>query len=438
MSTPESISSDISAAPALRQNPNYRWYLLGGAISLLGDQFTLIALPWLVLAVSHDPLHLGLAIGILNLPRAALILVGGAMVDRHSPKAIMMWSKFASTLLLLALAAAILAGPPTLGTIYLLAFGLGLAGAFSIPAGTSLLPRLIAPSQLQAANGTMLVLRQLSFFVGPIAAGILIAGLGAGGDSAHGLRGFAAAFLLDALTFALSAWTLAKIRPAGVAAQGSSPPSRPGVFASIREGVRYCWSDGDMRVCFAYWAAVALLVMGPIQVGLPVLATTRFHDVASAFGILMGAHGGGTLVGMIVSGARRKATEGRLGTMILSADFIIGLLFIGLGQAQGIGMAVSLLVLIGIVSGYMQVAVFTWIQSRAPASKLGRVMSLFMLIFVGLSPISAALAGSMLRVIELPVLFAACGAAVVATVLLGLVLGLRRVTGSAATAATAR
>ncbi|UUZ55217.1 hypothetical protein LP419_05190 [Massilia sp. H-1] len=72
----------------------------GGLISALGDQFTLIALPWLVLTTTGDALTLGLVIALMSVPRALFILVGGALVDRYSPKSVLMLSKFANALLL--------------------------------------------------------------------------------------------------------------------------------------------------------------------------------------------------------------------------------------------------------------------------------------------------------------------------------------------------
>ena len=91
-------------APSLKNDANFRWLLSGGILSMLGDQFTLIALPWLVLKLTGDPLSLGLVLALLGAPRAIFILVGGALVDRYSPKRVLMLSKHASALLLVKVA----------------------------------------------------------------------------------------------------------------------------------------------------------------------------------------------------------------------------------------------------------------------------------------------------------------------------------------------
>ncbi len=405
-------NTPAAAKAELLRDPNFRWLMAGGGLSMLGDQFTLIALPWLVLAMTGDTLVLGVVLGLISVPRALFILVGGAIVDRHSPKKVLMLTKYVNLVLLGALAALVFTGTLTLPMVYALSLGIGLATAFSIPSGTALAPHVVAPAQLQAANGLQLGLRQLSMFVGPLLAGLLIAvfGDGAGGSMANA-KGIAAAFALDALSFAASAWTLSQV--------GTRPLARPAVEApvavwtSIAEGLSHFWRDVELRTCFIYWSAIALLIMGPIHIALPVLASTQPGLGAAAFGIMVGAHGAGTLAGMVASGLRPGLRIGSLGTTILAFDAIIGLLFIPLGQISAAWEGALLMVAIGLLGGFMHVAVFTWIQRRVPPALLGRAMSLFMFIFLGLAPISAAVTGWLMRGITLGQLFATCGGSLV-------------------------
>ena len=128
-----------------------------------------------------------------------------------------MVSKYVNLVLLATLAGLVLAGMLTLWMVYALSLGIGLATAFSIPAGTAMMPHVVARSQLQAANGVNLGLRQLTMFLGPLAAGLLIAlfgdaaasGTASGAEQARAnATGIGLAFALDALSFAVSAWTL--------------------------------------------------------------------------------------------------------------------------------------------------------------------------------------------------------------------------------------
>lgn len=153
---------------------------------------------------------LGTVLALISIPRALFILVGGALVDRHSPKQVLMVTKYVNLVLLAALAGLVLAGTLTLWMVYALSLGIGLATAFSIPAGTAMMPHVVARPQLQAANGISLGLRQLTMFLGPLLAGLLIALFGTGDTAASeatraNATGIGLAFAIDALSFAVSA-----------------------------------------------------------------------------------------------------------------------------------------------------------------------------------------------------------------------------------------
>lgn len=400
---------------ALLRDRNFLWLTSGGAISMLGDQFTLIALPWLVLKMTGDTRLLGLVLALVGVPRAVFILVGGALVDQYSPKKVLMITKHVNTVLLVALAAMVFTGAFNLVLVCVLALGIGLASAFSIPSATSMLPQVVRPDQLQAANGIMLGLRQLSMFVGPVLAGVLIAVFGDGGGTVADANGIAIAFAFDAFSFALSAWTLAKVGTHAVpAAQRAAPP----VLAAIGEGLRHFWRDTELRTCFAYWAAVAVLILGPLHIALPVLASTHPGLGASALGLMAGAHGAGTLAGMIASGSGLRLRVGTLGLTMLLADVVIGLLFMPMGGIGAAWQGASLMFAVGLLGGFVQVAVFTWLQRRVPAALMGRAMSLFMFIFMGLVPVASAATGWLMRSVTVSQVFMGAGAALVVLALL--------------------
>ena len=421
---------------ALFEDRNFRWMIGGSALSMLGDQFTLIALPWLVLQMTGDTLVLGTVLALVSVPRALFILIGGALVDRHSPKQVLMVTKYVNLVLLGVLAALVLTGGLALWMVYVLSLGIGLATAFSIPAGTAMMPHVVARHQLQAANGISLGLRQLTMFLGPLLAGLLIALFGDGAPS-HGTAvranatGIGIAFGLDALSFALSAWTLAKVRT-----REAPPPAAPqAVLASVGQGLAHFWRDSALRTCFLYWSAVALFIMGPIHIAVPVLASSTPQLGAAAFGTMLGAHGAGTLLGMVASGMLPRLRVGSLGLTILAFDAVIGALFIPMGLITAVWQGSALMLAIGLLGGFMQVRVFTWIQQRVPPALLGRAMSLFMFIFMGLAPISAAVTGWVMKSVTLPQLFAASGGTLVVLAALALALTpMRRVTDAPAAA----
>ncbi len=329
----------------------------------------------------------------------------------------------------------------TLPRVYALAFAIGLATAFSIPAASSMLPQVAAPARLQAANGLLMGLRQLSFFVGPLLAGGLIALCGSGpaadalnaasvASTVRDARGIGLAFALDALSYALSAWTLSRVRTRPQPAR-SAAPQQP-VLAAVAEGLRSFWRDTALRNCLLYFAAVALLISGPVQVALPLLVSRLPGLGAAGFGGLMAVHGGAMLLGMALSGALPRLRVVNLGITLLAVDGLVGLLFMPMGQIRTLWQGALLAALIGVLGGYIQVAVFTWIQRRVAPALLGRAMGVFMFIFMGLAPLSAAVTGWLLRSVPLATVFLAAGGALVGLVAVTLASGaMRRVVDAA-------
>lgn len=390
---------------ALLRDPNFAWLMGGGVVSALGDQFTMIALPWLVLQLTRDPLALGMMVALLGLPRAVLILFGGALVDRHSPKRVLMLTKHVNTVLLGLLAALVLSGRASLPLVTLLAVVLSLASAFSIPAGTSMLPQALTREQLAQANAMMMAVRQLTMLAGPLLAGLLFALAGDGSAGMGDARGLGLAFAFDAFSFALSAWTLARVRPLAMAAPA---PAREPVLRAVGAGLATVWRDLALRTAFLYWGLCACVIGSVMQVALPLLASERLHG-AAALGLLMGAHGTGALAGMALSGIVGRRRLGNLGLTLLLVDGLVGVLLMPLGLVTASWQGMLINMAIGVLGGYVQVAVFTWIQQRVAPAMLGRMMSIFMFIFMGLAPLAAAAAGWLATVVSLPALFVGAG-----------------------------
>ncbi len=393
---------------ALMREPNFRWLLGGGVISMLGDQFTMMALPWLVLKMTGDPLATGVVVAIMGVPRAIFILIGGAIVDRYSPRRVLMLTKYINAVLLGLLAFLVWNHQASMPAIYAMGLAIGLAQAFSIPAGSSMMPHVVAPNQIQTANGLMMGIRQMVMLAGPLLAGMVIALGGDGGQTGGtptSANGIALAFALDCFSFAFSAWTLSKVKTLYSAPPAADPKS---IWHSIGEGIATVWNDGAMRACFLYWAGVAFFIGGTLQIALPVLASERLHS-ASALGLLMGAHGVGSMVGMAMTGVLGRRRLGTLGKTLLAVDMVVGLLFAPMGLVHQTWQGAILLFLVGALAGYMQIAVFSWIQQRVPQAMLGRAMSMMMFIFMGVAPLSATFAGALLQTVSLDAVFAGAG-----------------------------
>ena len=401
------MTATLSPRAALLRTPNFRWMMAGGFISALGDQFTMIALPWLVLKMTGDAVALGLVVALMSVPRAVFLLLGGALVDRHAPKTVLMMSKYANVALLGLLAALVLGGHASLPAVAALALGIGLASAFSIPAGSSLLPHMLPVEQLQMANGMLMGMRQLTMLAGPLLASLLFIVAGDGSGTGPGAaRGLGYAFAFDCVSFLVSAWTLTHVHV--LASSGPRAPHAP-LLKAVGEGLATVWNDVALRTCLLYWAVCACVIGGTMQVALPVLASTRL-DGAAALGLIMGAHGAGSLLGMALTGVVGSVRVRNLGTTILLIDAIVGVLLIPFGGIGASWQAAALMLVIGVLGGFMQVAIFSWLQRRVPRAMLGRAMSIFMFIFMGLAPLTAAVTGWLLQLMNLGQLFVASGA----------------------------
>jgi MFS family permease len=271
---------------------DFRLFWLGEAVSTLGDQFALIALPWLALILTGDAFALGTVLALMALPRALFMLVGGAYVDRLSPRLVMLGSNAVRLAAVGVLGFVVLEGAAAMWMLYAFALAFGVADAFFYPALTAMVPDLVDDAQLQKANGIVQGTAQFTTLIGPAGAGIAIASL-AGQSAGQDVTGVGLALLFDAATFVVSLATLFLITARRAHAEASSS-----VINDIREGIGFVAKMPAVRVMVLLSMAANMLIVGPLEVGLPIVAYTRLPEGAAAFGLITAAFGGGSLLGM--------------------------------------------------------------------------------------------------------------------------------------------
>jgi len=368
--------------PALRHPmtlPHFRNLWIGSTISLLGDQFYIVALPWLVLQMTGSSLALGAVMMTAAVPRAVLMLLGGAVIDRFSARWVLAATAAARTLLVGGVAALVWLHVAQLWHIYLLTFAFGVADAFSLPAGPALLPTLVQPEQLPGANALLQSSAVATQMAGPAPAGIAIR-----------LWGVAAALFVDALSFLGVIAALVGLPDPPKPAAGA--PARPSVVSSIAEGLRTVWRDPPLLAFLVIVATINFCVSGPIGVGLATVAKFRFGS-AAAFGTFLSCFSGGMLVGLFFGG--RVKTPRRRGLQFIVTSALAGLEMVAIGLfLRELPIAV-LLAVMGLGVGFVNVQVSAWMQTRVERALLGRVMSVLMVSAVGLLPFSYAIAGAL-------------------------------------------
>ena len=383
---------------------DFRLLWIGESISLLGDQFYLIALPWLVLQVTGSALALGMVLALASIPRALFMLVGGVMVDRFSPRSVMLASNLARMIFVSLLSLLVLTNNVQLWMLYALALAFGTADAFYFPAQSAMVPALLKDNQLEMGNTLTQGMAMLSMFVGPVLAGLVIAVLGrTAADAAPGMGGIGIAFAIDAVSFLASVGVLWMIRT-----RKAGAPEQTKVVTAIKEGMSYVWNSAVLRTIFILLIAINLLVTGPFEVGIPVLADRNLIEGATAFGILMSAYGGGALLGIILAGMLPKPKVALFGIVLLSVIGLLGIGMILLTISTSTPIVALISLAMGTTMGYVNINFMTWLQRRIPGHLMGRVMSLIMFASVGIAPVSSTLAGIILNV-NLSLLFVGAG-----------------------------
>ena len=381
---------------------NFRLLFAGSTTSLLGDQFTLIATPWLVLQLTGDPLALGIVLALEGIPRAVFMLLGGAITDRISQRTVMIIADVIRFLLTALMAGLVLFGAIKMWMLYTFALSFGLVAGFAIPAQNSIVPMLVEERDLEAGNSIMMGITQLVGFLGPTIAGILI------GKFSDSLLGIGLAFGIDAFTFTVSAMSLWLMKLQIALKNILNTAGKENVWQSIGVGIGYLWNDKVLRLMFLVLAAVNFLLMGPLMVGIPVLADVRLPEGAIAYGLLMSAFAGGNLIGFFMAGSLPHPNAGGMKAIVLVLIAAFGLVIAALGFIPNTWVDFGLLFLLGLGNGYIAIILFTWMQKRTPKDMLGRMMSLIMLSNTGLTPISQAIAGVVSK-IDLTLLFVSAG-----------------------------
>ncbi len=392
------MNTKTSSIQKLFHNRNFSLLWAGQSISLLGDQFEMIAVPWLVLKLTNDPLALGSVLALSSIPRAVFMLLGGAISDRFSARTIMLISDVVRLALAAALAAAVLTGLVQTWMLYAFALCFGLVSGFFAPAASSMLPHIVDKEDLQTGNALVGGAGQLTTFLGPVLAGGLIALFAASGSASEanttvGMTGIALALALDAFSFLASIATLLKMRvlkaPQAAAAET--------VLASIRSGIRYAVRDSTLKVFLVVVAAANLFLMGPMLVGVPVLAQLRLEGGAAAYGLIMSALGGGSLLGILLAGSLPRPRGSQMIFLLVAVLVSFGAALVSLPFITSTWLDFAILLVTGVCDGYLSITAITMLQQRTPADMIGRVMSLVMFANVGLAPISQTVSGALLK-----------------------------------------
>lgn len=342
---------------------------------------------------------LGSILAALAIPRAALILLGGAVSDRVPARTILIASNLALTLCVAAVALLAARHALALWMLYAVAIVFGVADAFGNPAIKVLVPGIVPRDEIAAANSMLQSASQLCLLGGAALAGLLIARFG-----------LVSTFAIDAFSFVFLIVALLN-----VTAPAEDRVQTTNLIAAVRAGIAYVAKDASLRTLLLVIACVNFCLTGATQVGLVALVHARFGS-AAYLGALVTACAVGSLIGLLLAGVWKRRRNVLFD--VLAAAALLGVCLASLALRLPIAFIFAALAASGAIAGYLNVNILSTLQTNVPHEMLGRVMSLVTLSSIGIAPISLALSGVVAQS-RVELLFVIAGGALIAVAVIG-------------------
>lgn len=360
---------------------NYRLFASGQAVSLSGTWGQRVAQDWLVLELTGDSgLALGIVTGLQFLPVLLLGLWGGLLADRHDKRRLLIGVQVAMGVMALVLGLLVVTGAVQLWQVYALAVALGVASALDTPARQAFVSELVAADELPNAVSLNSATFNVARIVGPALAGLLIAAAGTGW-----------VFLLNAASYvAVVAGLLAmrrselRIRPPVARAAGQ-----------LREGLAYVRERPGLLVPIGLVAVVGTFGLN-FQITMALVAKQVFDRGAGSYGLLTSTLAAGSLLGALLSARRTGPPSTR---RLFTAAFVFGLLEVAVGLAPSFTVMALLLVPTGVAVLMFTTTANTLVQLGSEPHVRGRVMALYVLVFLGGTPVGGPLIGGLSEVL---------------------------------------
>lgn len=384
-STDVTITNDPSGLArvfrALRYR-NYRLFFIGQGISLIGTWMQQVAMSWLVYSLTNSAFLLGVVAFSGLFCTFLLTPFAGVLVDRMNRHRILVVTQSLAMVQALTLAAVVLSGSAAVWNLIILSMMLGLINAFDMPTRQSFVLDMV---QKREDLGNAIALNSSLFnsarLIGPTVAGILVAAVGEG-----------LCFLINGISFiAVIACLLAMKINLPVTAKGHGE-----FFKGMRDGISYAWGFPPIKYIILLLALSSLVAM-PYPVLMPVFAKEVLNGGPNTLGFLMSGTGVGALAGAIYLASRQNVLGLERIIVIASCSFAAGL--ISLSFSDTLLLAIPCMALTGFGMVVQLAASNTVLQTVADDDKRGRVMSFFVMSFMGMAPVGSLLFGGMASIV---------------------------------------
>jgi MFS family permease len=362
---------------ALRSR-NYRLFVAGQSVSLIGTWMQQVAMSWLVYRLTGSALLLGVLGFCSHIPVFTLASVAGVLADRWDRRRLLLITQSLAMVQAALLSAIVVTGVVQVWHVVVLSLVLGIVNAFDIPIRQSFVVEMVELREdlgnAIALNSSMVHSARL---VGPSIAGLLVSAVG---------EGFC--FALNSASYLGVIFALAAMR---LTPRERSPRQRH-ILHELHEGFRYAFDFTPIRNILFLVATVSLMGMSYTSL-LPVFAREVHHGGAHTYGFLLGASGGGALVGTLFL-ARRPSVLG-LGRVMARAPLFLGFALAVFALSSSLPLSLLALTLTGFSSMSIMSSSNTILQTIVEEDKRGRVMSFFTMSFMGMTPFGSLLAGSL-------------------------------------------
>jgi MFS family permease len=369
---------------------NYRLFVAGQLVSLIGTFTQSIAQSWLVYRLTGSAFWLGVATFCQQAPAFLFASLGGLVADRHRRRTILVFTQSSAMVFAFVLAILTLSGHVGVAHVLVLAALLGTVNAVDSPTRQAFVSEMVGRENLASAVALNTTMVTGASFIGPAIGGVAVKVLGEGW-----------CFLVNGASFLAVIAGLLAMRDLPPPTRG---PARESMWARLHEGFRFAATHEDVRALLMLLALTALAGL-PFATLMPVFASTLLHGDSRTLGLLMGAPGlGAVLVGLVLASRRGTGSY----RWIAGAIGMFGVLLVIFSQARTLGWAIAILIPMGMASMIQFTATNTLIQTMTPDALRGRVMAIWFMIFMGFAPVGSLIAGSVTTAFG-PRLFMASG-----------------------------
>ncbi len=353
---------------------DFRLFLTGQWVSLSGTWMQMTAQGWLVYSLTGSPLYLGIVSAASTVPILLFSLVGGAVADRVQKRKLLIVTQALSIVPALTIGLLVASDRITVGLLVMLVFATGTINAFDIPARQSYLVSLTSRKSLLNAVALNSAAFNGSRIIGPVLAGFIISGFG-----------IAACFFINAFSYLASVFTLSR-----VSAKGEPEEKEHHMYRDIAEGVRFLRKEPGLLRLVLMVSTFSLFGL-PFISQLPVFAVEILDTGAYGLGLLMGASGFGAFSMALFIAYKGDIKQKTLIMNVASICFPAGLL--AFSFSRDFNFSLVLMFLVGLAVVAFLANANSSLQLRTPDGLRGRVMSVYTLLFLGMTPIGHALLG---------------------------------------------